>query len=163
MVTHKSLVVAPGAPDALTANLLALGFTFSIRHAQPDAGTRRMFALPTRASFAISVLAGVMIAAIDAFASRGEISPIVIVLLLLASTSFLGVFVSTGSATCGFAIAAPLPLSHALRHALHMPDTLQPNTYDSIFLLALFTLAVSFVGLLLGHLIAGRVTPHKRL
>jgi hypothetical protein len=37
-------------------------------------------------------------------------------------------------------------LAHLIKHVLGLPDTMQPNTYTSILMLAAFTLAVATIG-----------------
>jgi hypothetical protein len=95
---------------------------------------------------AIGFGAGVAIAYIDNFAFAGEITPMIIVVLLLAATA-------TSSAVWGVRGCSPalaawvcVPLAHLVRHFLGLPDTLHPNTYASIMLLGGFTLVVSAIG-----------------
>lgn len=78
--------------------------------------------------------AGCGIAAIEAWAAGGHVSPVAIVALLLAA-------------------AAPMPAVHLTKHLLGLPDTLQPNTLDSVVMMALFALAVSGAGLSGGALL----------
>ena len=99
------------------------------------------------------VAAGAAIAAVDNFGSRGEVSPIVVVLLLLAATAAFGFFWGLR----GWAAAATawlcVPSSHLLKHVLGLPDTLHPNTYVSILMLAAFSLVVSAAGIASGALL----------
>ncbi len=97
--------------------------------------------------------AGVVIAAIDNFAFGGEISPIAIVALLLLLNG-------TAGATWGWRgglLAIPawlcIPSAHLIKQGLGLPDTLHPNTFTSILLLALFTFLVSTIGIALGVLL----------
>lgn len=83
----------------------------------------------------------------------GEVSPIVIVALLIvaAATSgviwgWLGWFVTVSAWIC-------VPMAHLIKHLLGLPDTLNPNTYSSILMLALFSFVVSTIGLLGGDLL----------
>jgi hypothetical protein len=46
-----------------------------------------------------------------------------------------------------------VPLAHLIKHVLSVPDTLHPNTYGSILMLAAFTLAVTALGTGVGMLI----------
>jgi hypothetical protein len=41
---------------------------------------------------------------------------------------------------------ACVPLAHVVKHVLGLPDTLQPNTYKSILMLAAFTFVVAALG-----------------
>jgi hypothetical protein len=108
---------------------------------------------------------GVAIAAVDSFAAGGEVSPIVIVALLFVATALIGAFVRVGSFGSIVAVWAWLPLAHVFKHALHLPDTLHPNSYRSILYLGLFTFAVSVAGMMAGVLFVrtGRYTdPNPR-
>jgi hypothetical protein len=98
----------------------------------------------------VGCIAGIGIATVDNVVSKGEVSPIVIVLLLFASTLTAGivwgwrsVFAATGTWMC-------VPLAHIIKRLLGLPDTLHPNTYASIMLLAVFTLVVAAIGLACG-------------
>jgi hypothetical protein len=108
------------------------------------------------APVAFAVLGSVAIVYVDNVAFGGEASPIVVVLLLLASAA-------TGAAVWGprgWTVATitwlSVPGAHLIKHLLGLPDTLHPNTYLSILYLALFTLAVSSAGVAIGAAIARR-------
>ena len=108
---------------------------------------RNNLALP----LVLGAFAGVVIALVDNFASRGEISPIVIV-TLLAGCAFFGSM--TGwRRTVAFCIAlwAPIPGAHALRMVFGLPDTLHPNTGLSLLALAAFLFVVTLVACLAGN------------
>ena len=98
----------------------------------------------------IGLAAGVVITAVDNFAFEGEVSPIIIVAML---------FVATAASRArwgwrGWFMAAPawlcVPLAHLIKQFLGLPDTLNPNTYTSILMLAAFTLAVAAIGVASG-------------
>lgn len=98
----------------------------------------------------VGLTAGLGLSAIDNFAFQGEVSPIMIVVLLLivtvlsgANYAWRGWFIALSAWFC-------LPLAHIVKHVLGLPDTLQPNTYASILMLALFTLAVAAIGITSG-------------
>jgi hypothetical protein len=98
----------------------------------------------------VGCIAGVGIATVDNVLSKGEVSPIVIVALLFVATLaagivwvWRGIFAATGTWMC-------VPLAHIIKHLLGLPDTLHPNTYASIMLLAVFTLVVAAIGLACG-------------
>jgi hypothetical protein len=98
----------------------------------------------------IGLGAGVVIAAIDNFAFKGEVSPFMIVAMLVAVAAASGVFWNwRGWIVTVFAWVC-VPFAHLIKHVLGLPDTLHPNTYSSILMLALFTLVVSTVGLVGG-------------
>ena len=91
-------------------------------------------------------VAGGVIAAVDNFAFHGEVSPIVIVVMLFVVTAtFGGIWSWRGGLASGVAWVC-VPLAHLVKHVLGMPDTLQPNTYPSILLLAGFTFAIATFG-----------------
>lgn len=94
--------------------------------------------------------AGAAIAFVDNFAFGGEITPQVIVILLLAASGFAGwkwgrrAWLAAGLAwLC-------LPMSHLIKHVFGWADTIYPNTYDSILKLAAFSFVVSLLGMGLG-------------
>ncbi|MBI5463461.1 MAG: hypothetical protein HY966_00730 [Ignavibacteriales bacterium] len=94
----------------------------------------------------VGFFAGVVIAAVDNFAFEGEVSPIVIVGMLFAATASFGAIWSWRGGLATVAAWACVPLAHVAKHVLGLPDTLQPNTYTSILLLAIFTFVVAAIG-----------------
>jgi hypothetical protein len=90
--------------------------------------------------------AGAAIVWVDNFAFQGEVSPIVIVAMLLAATATAGTFWGVRGWVTVAAASACVPLAHLVKHVLGLPDTLQPNSYTSILYLAAFTLVVSAIG-----------------
>lgn len=105
---------------------------------------------------AFGVLCAAAIVYVDNVAFGGEVSPIVVVAMLLASAA-AGAYVWEAR---GWTVATitwlSVPGAHLAKHLLGMPDTLQPNTYLSILYLALFTLAVSSAGVAIGAAIGRR-------
>ena len=99
------------------------------------------------------LIAGAVIVFIDNFAFQGEVSPIVIVIMLLASTITLGAIWKWHAWIAAVTVWACVPMAHAVKHLLGLPDTLHPNTYTLILMLAVFTFVVSVIGLLFGTLI----------
>jgi len=96
--------------------------------------------------FAVGLGTGSAIAAVDNFAFGGEVSPIVIVILLMATTATFGGIWGRGGWTTAVATWLCVPLTHVVTHVLGLPDTLHPNTYTSILMLAAFTLLVATLG-----------------
>ena len=90
--------------------------------------------------------AGALIAFIDNAAFQGEVSPIVIVALLGLGTAAAGLLWSWRGAFAAAAAWVVLPSAHLLKHLLGLPDTIHPNTYLSIFMLAVFTLLIALIG-----------------
>ena len=102
----------------------------------------------------VGLAAGVAIASVDNFWSRGEVSPIVIVVLLVLATASAAAFWGVRGWVCAIVAWACVPLAHAIKHLLGMPDTLHPNTYLSVLYLAIFTLAVAIIGFGFGLLVS---------
>jgi hypothetical protein len=94
----------------------------------------------------VGVVAGAAIAAVDNFAFGGEVSPILIVVVLLAATGIAGIMWDRRGWVAAAAAWICVPLAHLIKHVLGLPDTMQPNTYTSILMLAAFTLAVATIG-----------------
>ena len=110
---------------------------------------------------AIGLGTGLAIAAVDSFAFGGEVSPIVIVILLVATTAAFGGIWGRGGWTAAVATWVCVPLAHVVKHVLGLPDTLHPNTYTSILMLAAFTLVVTTIGTGAGILLHKR-GQHRR-
>jgi hypothetical protein len=103
----------------------------------------------------IGLAAGLAIVFLDNVAFGGEVSPIVVVvMLLLATGTAAGVWGRRGWIAAA-AMWICLPLAHAVKHLLDLPDTLHPNTWASILKLAVFTVVVAAAGTGLGMLIRG--------
>jgi hypothetical protein len=98
----------------------------------------------------IGLAAGVLIAAVDNFAFQGEVSPIVIVGMLLVLTATSGIIWDWNGWFVAAAAWICIPLAHLIKHLLDLPDTLNPNTYTSILMLAVFTFIVSTIGIVSG-------------
>jgi hypothetical protein len=98
-------------------------------------------------------LAGAAIVFVDNCALEGEVSPIVIVALLLAATTTAGVIWGRRGLVTAAVTWACVPLAHVVKHVLGLPDTLHPNTYTSILYLAAFTLVVAMGGIGCGMLV----------
>jgi hypothetical protein len=92
------------------------------------------------------LLTGAAIAAVDNLLFEGEVSPIVIVGLLLATTASAGAIWGARGLAAAALTWAWVPAAHVLKRTLGLPDTLHPNTWASVLILALFTLAVTAVG-----------------
>lgn len=103
--------------------------------------------------FSVGMLVGAGMAAVDNFAFHGEVSPILIVAMLLLCSAIFGIIWGTRGAAVGTVVWAWLPLAHVIKHVFHLPDTLHPNTYSSILRLALFTFFVTAIGFGFGLLL----------
>jgi len=98
----------------------------------------------------VGCIAGVGIAAGDNVASKGEVSPIVIIALLFATTATSGIIWGWRGGYAASGAWGCVPLAHIIKHLLGLPDTLHPNTYVSILLLAVVTLVVAAIGVVCG-------------
>ncbi len=101
----------------------------------------------------VGLAAGVIIMYVDNFAFAGEVSPIIIVAMLLVTSAAAGITWGRRGWIAAAATWACVPLAHLIKHVFGLPDTLQPNTYTSIMMLALFTLLVTAVGFGCGMLV----------
>lgn len=101
----------------------------------------------------VGFISGAVIVFIDNFAFQGEVSPIVIVIMLLVSTITVGAIWKWQAWIAAVTVWICLPMAHGFKHLLGLPDTLHPNTYTSILMLAAFTFLISAIGFLFGILI----------
>lgn len=121
---------------------------------------------PWPARLGVGLAAGAAMACVDNFAFQGEVSPIIITVLLLAVTGASGATWGRRGWVTSLAAWAIVPSAHGIKHVLRMPDTLHPNTYASIGYLAAFSLAVAVAGtacgLLLRRLAAGAASHDSK-
>lgn len=103
--------------------------------------------------FLVGFIIGAIIVFIDNFAFQGEVSPIVIVILLFVSTITVGTIWKWQAWIAAATVWISVPMAHIIKHLLGLPDTLHPNTYTSILMLAAFTFVISAIGFLFGTLI----------
>jgi hypothetical protein len=101
----------------------------------------------------VGLVAGAAIVYVDNWAFEGEVSPIIIVALLLAATAMAGATWGRRGWVAAAVMWVCVPTAHAVKHVLGLPDTLHPNTYASIVYLAAFTLVVATAGTGCGVLI----------
>ena len=80
----------------------------------------------------VGLAAGIAVAWVDNFAFEGEVSPIVIVVMLLAATATMTAVWGRHRWAAAAAAWLSVPLAHLIKHVLGLPDTLHPNTYTSI-------------------------------
>jgi len=110
-------------------------------------GSKNFTSSQTMLFAATGLGAGLLIAAIDNFAFKGEVSPLVIVAMLIVVAGAAGVIWGWHGWIVAVFAWVCVPLAHLVKHVLGLPDTLNPNTYISILMLALFTFVVSTIGL----------------
>ena len=109
-----------------------------------------------RAKIASGLAAGAAIVGVDNFAFGGEVSPVVIVAMLLVVTMAFAAIWGRRGAIAAAATWLCIPFAHVVKHLLGLPDTLHPDTYLSILMLAGFTLLVAAVGTGVGVLMHER-------
>lgn len=110
------------------------------------------------ASVAVGAGLGLAISAVDNLAAGGHVSPVVIVALLLAATAAIGGWAGWTGWPAALAVGLPVPGVHLVKHVLGLPDTIQPDTYDSIAMMALFSAAVAGAGFVAGALLRQAVS-----
>jgi hypothetical protein len=93
------------------------------------------------------VIVGAGIAAVDNFAFGGEVSPIVIVGMLLVFGAAVGMIWGARAVVAAAMAWVCLPMAHFLKHLLRLPDTIHPNNYASLLKLGAFTFVVTAIGL----------------
>ena len=89
---------------------------------------------------------GIIVVIIDNFAFEGEVSPIIVVASLLMCNSIVGRLWGWRGWNASVIVWICVPMAHIIKHLFGLPDTLHPNTYDSILKLAAFTFVVSLIG-----------------
>ncbi len=94
---------------------------------------------------AIALAGGLLISAVDNFAAGGEISPLMILPLLVVGAALLGGVWGFRAAPALVCFWFPLPAAHAVKRILGLRDTLHPNTYASIAMLAIFSFGLCAV------------------
>ena len=102
---------------------------------------------------AFGLVAGALAIYIDNVAFEGEASPIVVVITLLVVTATAAAVWGRRGWLANAIAWACVPAAHVAKHLLGLPDTLHPNTYRSIAMLAVFTLVVAVVGTAAGTLV----------
>ena len=110
----------------------------------------------------LGLAAGAAIVYVDNHAFEGEVSPIIIVAMLLAATATAGAIWGRRGWITAAAAWACVPLAHLVKHLLGLPDTLHPNTYTSILYLAAFTMVVATAGTGCGVLVRRLATGAAR-
>ena len=98
----------------------------------------------------VGLIVGAIIAYVDNFLFGGEVSPIVIVVLLLVAGLTLGILWKWSALLPMILMWLWLPMAHLVKKVLGLSDTLHPNTYPSLLLFSIFTLVISAIGFLMG-------------
>ena len=115
---------------------------------------------PTRLGFGIAC--GTAIALVDNFASGGEVSPVVVVVLLLAASVTAGALWGLSGWPAMVLIWIAVPAPHVVLLAVGLPDTLHPATWGSIAQVAGFTAFVVACGSGVGALFHAGLVSRRR-
>lgn len=99
---------------------------------------------------ATGLLMGMIITLFDNLLYEGEVSTIVIAMILLIATVTFGVMWGLSGWIAATATWVWVPGTHFVLRVFGLPDTLHPNTFSSIAKLAAFSLLVSSFGLVCG-------------
>jgi hypothetical protein len=110
------------------------------------------------AAYAMAVAHGLLVAAFDVAAPFGDDTEKCTVLLWLLSCGSLGLLRPRRPWRWALLVGPWVPAVHAARHALGLPDSLNPNTYVTVLILLPVSLAVCLAGAYAGSLVgrAGR-------
>lgn len=108
------------------------------------------------------LVAGLAISAVELYAAGGHVPPVVIVALQIAASAAIGGLWGWSAWPGAIAVAAPMPAVHAIRHALGWPDTISPNTWDAIVMMALFAVAVAGAGFAAGAVLRAAIADDPR-
>ncbi len=100
--------------------------------------------------YLIAVVLGVVITCVDLFADKGEISPVVVLLLLLIAGGIVGAIHSHFSLALAVLTAICLPATHLTLHFMGHKTTLQPDTVPSILMVGVVSLCAAALGVRLG-------------
>ncbi len=115
--------------------------------------------MSTTKRIAFAVIAGLTIAAVDNFAYGGEVSPIVIVGMLLIATGTAGYLWGMRGVPAAAIIWICVPAAHLVNLTFGLPDSLHPHTYGSAMKLAAFTAIVAALGATCGAAVGRLVQP----
>lgn len=98
------------------------------------------------------LVAGVLLAVVEAGAVSGPQRPVVMVTLTLVAGVAIGGVWGWRSWPAALLAGAGVPLRHLSNRLLGLPDTTQPNTLDAVMMMGLFSLAVGAAGFCAGVL-----------
>jgi hypothetical protein len=94
----------------------------------------------------LATVSGISISAVENFTFGREITPIAVAALLLLATFSAGLVGTKRPWLAAALVWFWIPAAHFVKHALGLRDTLHPNTYSSIAMLAAFSLFVCLMG-----------------
>ena len=108
--------------------------------------------MPKRAylAYLAAIILGLAIACGDLFADRGEISPAVVLFLLLIAGAIVGAIHGRFSLVLAVLTAISLPGIHLALHLAGRKTTLQPDTVTSILMVGVVAVCAATIGVLIG-------------
>jgi hypothetical protein len=109
-------------------------------------------------SLAGGLFAGVLLAVVEAGIVSGPQRPVVMVALTLVAGVAIGGIWGWRSWPAALLAGASVPVRHLVIRLLGLPDTTQPNTFDAVMMMGLFSLAVSAAGFCAGVLMRQAVS-----
>lgn len=101
---------------------------------------------PAYLAYPAAIILGLVIAYVDLFADRGEISPAVVLFLLLIAGAIHRKF----SLLLAVLTAVSLPAVHLALHVAGRKTTLQPDTVTSILMIGAVSACAATIGVLIG-------------
>jgi hypothetical protein len=114
-------------------------------------------------TYALAVSLGLLTAWFDVAAPFGDDTSKCTIVLWLLSSGILGFLQPRRPWRWALLVGLGVPACHIARHALDLPDTINPNTYTTSLILVPIALGVcgfaAWVGSCLGHAIRGGNPP----
>ncbi len=109
-------------------------------------------------SLAAGLVAALLLAVVEAGMVVGPVRPVVMVALTLAVGAVIGAIWGWRRWPAAIMAGASVPLRHFVIRLLGLPDTTQPNTFDAVLMMGIFSLAVSAAGFCAGVLMRQAVS-----
>ena len=109
-------------------------------------------------SLVAGLVAGLLLAVIEAGAVVGPVRTVVMVTLTIVAGLAMGVTWGWRRWPAALIAGASVPLRHLMNRLLGLPDTTPPNTFDAVMMMGLFSLAVSAAGFCAGVLLRQAVS-----
>lgn len=97
-----------------------------------------------------AIILGLVVVCVDLFADRGEISPAVVLVLILIAGAIVGAIHGRFSLVLAVLTAVSLPAIHLALHLAGRKTTLQPDTVTSILMVGLVAVCAATIGVLIG-------------
>ncbi len=101
-------------------------------------------------AYLTAIVLGLIIVCVDLFADRGEISPAVVLALLLGAGAIVGAIHKRFSVLLAVLTAVSLPGIHLALHLAGRKTTLQPDTVTSILMVGVVAVCAATIGVLIG-------------